>query len=115
MSVIERLANDVAADMAQHEPIKKVAIDPFTISIIITIISELIKLYQNCNKTPAATAASMQAPGLIERWRLRRVIRKHVDDDEAHQALGGRMFQSTLVVAKGVQESDVQSMFEEVA
>lgn len=115
MSVIERLANDVAADMAQHEPIKKFALDPFTISIIINVITELVKLYMNCRKTPQDTAASMQDPGLIERWRLRRIIRQHVDDNEAYDRLGGNLFKSTLNVAKTVSENEVEAMFEEVA
>lgn len=114
MSVIERLASDVAADMAQTDKIKVFAIDPFTIGIIVNVITELVKLYMQCRKTPQDTAASMQDPGLIERWRLRRVIRQHVDDDEAHAHLGGNLFKSTLNVAKSVSEVEVEAMFEEV-
>lgn len=115
MSIIREKAHAVAADMAQNEKVKHYAIDPFTISIIITVITELVKLYMNRRKSSQETAASMKDPGLIERWRLRKVIRKHVDDDEAHGILGGRLFKSTLAVSKDVTEEEVAQMFDEVA
>jgi hypothetical protein len=115
MSAIEELANNVAADAAKNEKVLKVFLDPFTISIIVTVITEIIKLYMSCKKTPQATALSMQAPSLVERWRLRRVIRQHIDDDEAHKAFGGHLFGSMLSTVKNIEEKDVQAMFDEVA
>ncbi len=114
MSIIEKLANDVASDMVKTDKLKISVTDPFVISVIIDVITELVKIYERCQKTPEDTVESMKNPGLIERWRLRRVIRKHVDDDEAHNHLGRNLFKSTLHVAKNLNQSDVEEMFEEV-
>ena len=114
MGIIEQKANQIAADMAQTESIKKYAIDPFTILTIVEILIELVDLYRKCRKAKQETAQSMQDPGMVERWRLRKVIRTKVDDSEAHQILGNRIFQSTLNVGKTVTEDEVGQMYDEL-
>lgn len=114
MSVIQDKANAIAADMQQNQAVRHLAIDPFTIMAVVGVIIDLVKLYIQCKKTPQQTAASMQNPGVIERWRLHRVIRHHVDYPEAHAALGQPLFNSTLKVASTVTEDEVNGMYTEV-
>lgn len=110
MSIIEDKANAIAADMAKNEEIKKYAFDPLTILTIISILIQVVKLAYECYKDHHQVATVMQNPGLMERWRLRRVIKEKVGDDEVHGVLGGRIFKSMLNVSKTVTAEDAQAM-----
>lgn len=114
MSVIQDKANLIASDMQSNENIRSLVIDPMTISAVISLISDLVNMYIQCKKTPATAAASMRNPGVVERWRLHRSIRKHVDYPEAHTLLANPLFNSTLKVASTVTDDDVGSMYQEV-
>lgn len=114
MSTIEDKAKLIADDVASNgSDVSEVVFDPFTISVIVTVISELVKLYLACRKTPTETAESMRNPGIVEKWRLRRVIKQHVDHDEAHDMLAQPLFKSTLKVSATLTDDEVAKMMEE--
>jgi len=113
MSIIEEKARAIANDMAGDEPVKVYAIDPFTITTIATVLIEVVKAVYQCYQNREQVANAMQNPGLMERWRLRRIIRDKVDDEEAHGVLGGRMFRSALKVARSVTPEEVEQMHAE--
>lgn len=114
MSILEKKANEIANEMAKDEKIKSYAIDPFTISIIVSILTELIKLYISCRKSSKEAAETMRNPGLIQRWRLKRLIRNHLDDEEVHHILHKDLFQATLKIANEVTDEEVKEIYEEV-
>ena len=115
MSVLEAKANQIADDAGQKNgEVSQVALDPFTISVIVQILTSLVKAYMACRKTPEEAAVSMRDPGVLDRWRLRRTVKQHLDHDEAHDLLAGPVFKSTLKVAAGVTDDEVKSMYDEV-
>jgi hypothetical protein len=113
MSKFQEKAEAISADMGDGG-VSTVALDPFTISVIVQVLSELVKLYMQCRKTPAEATVSMRDPGLIERWRLRRVIKKHLDDDEVHGVMGSKLFSAVLRSAAAVSADDVAAMYKEL-
>lgn len=114
MTVIEQKAALIAEDVAKKSDVRSLAIDPFTIGIIITIITELVKLYMSCRKEPKSTAASMRHPGIMERWRLRKIVKRHIDDDEVYSYMGKELVRSSLKVASQVTDDEVKAMYDEV-
>jgi hypothetical protein len=84
-------------------------LDPGTIGLAVTLIKEIISLYQSCHRPAAMAAANMQKPGLVARRRLRKLI-------EARQLPEGvsvkQMQAAALEVGKTVTETDVVQMYE---
>jgi len=114
MGIIQDKAHLIAADMEKSQVEHRVAFDPLIIATIIEIIYYLIEIYKDCKQTPQQAAVSMRSGGVLERFRLRRAIRKHIDDPDMHDHIGQRMFGSTLSVAKQVQDDEVSQMYNEV-
>lgn len=83
-------------------------LDPTTIMLGLTLIKEIIALYRSCHRPAAMAAANMQAPGLVARRRLRKLI-------EARQLPEGvsvkQMHAAALEVGKTVTEAEVVEMY----
>lgn len=113
--MLEDKAQQIALEMEKAQVEKHIVVDVVMVMTIIKIIVHVIKIYQACEKPPAAAAASMRQGGILERWRLRKVIRAEVDDDEMHAHIGPRMLSSILHVSTQLSDLDVEKMYEEVA
>jgi len=115
MGVIEDKASLIAADMSTSESIKKYAFDPMTVITVVSVLVQVVELLYGCYKDHHQVSQVMQNPGLIERWRLRRVIKEQIGDDEAHAVLGNRMFKSMLNVSKSVTAEEAEAMHNEAS
>ncbi len=115
MSIFEQKAQQIAQGASDKEEVSQVALDPFTIGVIVQILIQAVKLYMECRKNSQETAEAMRSPGVLDRWRLRRLVRENLDHDEAHDLLAGPLFRSTLRVASDVTDEDVGQMYAEVA
>ncbi len=113
MSFIQENANLVAGGLEKRNIEKRVAFDPAILYIIVQIIVALVELYNKCNQTPKQAHASMKSLNILERWYLRRVIRKHIDDTEMQDYIGGKMFDSFAELGATVTEEEVVKIFEE--
>ncbi len=80
MSAIKKQAEKVSSDC--HDA-TGVTFDP---TIIITIITTLLQLFGGCNKTQAQALKSIHSPNNLEKWVVKREIRKaakgHSDDQD---------------------------------
>jgi hypothetical protein len=116
MSPIQTEAMLIANDMNQTQNVSKaLVLDPMLIISIVGLIVDIVKAYIECQQSASQAQSSMTDPGLIERWRLRRAIRSHIDDSEVQEAIGQQLFQSTLNVSKTLTVQNVTDMFAEVA
>ncbi len=83
-------------------------LDPATIALGLGLLKEVIALYRSCHRPASMTAANMQAPGLVARRRLRKLI-------EARQLPEGvsvkQMLAAALEVGKTVTEDEVVQMY----
>jgi beta-lactamase regulating signal transducer with metallopeptidase domain len=116
MKTINNKAETIAKDIATtKESLKSVALDPFTILAIIGIIISLIQLYLTyCKKTTQEAASSMRNPNLVEKWQLRRLIRKHIDDCDVRKLLGEPLLTSLLKIGATITDEEVAKMYTEV-
>lgn len=80
MSLLEDKANKIVAEAKGENPV--VFVDPITILTVISVIVQIVKLYQSCKKTPEEVKKSMESPNWIERWRLKRIVRKSIKSNE---------------------------------
>ena len=113
MAVLELAAQRVANTMVSEKVDKKLALDPVTIQVIIEIIIDLITLYQNCRKTPQEALVEWKSLSLLERWKLRRVIKRRVDDEEVYNAIGDKIFNGIKNLGVEATELDAVNMFAE--
>lgn len=92
---------------------QRVALDPFVLYIIYQIIVSIIQIYMNCNLSSKQAVSSMSKLGILERWRLRRIIRHYINDPEMHDYIGSNLFNSLEELGANVTEEEVTKMFEE--
>ena len=105
MSVIKKQADTVSNDC---HTAAGVGFDP---TIIITIITTLLQLFGGCKKTPTQALASAQNPNNLEKWVVRREIKKaygrHSDDQTV-------VYAALLDHAAKMKLVDVKAMYAEV-
>jgi len=114
MSIIQEKANAIAADMAKNEVEHHVALDPQLIVDIIGVVVGVIQILMQCFMTPKQAQLRMANPGVVEKWRLRRVVRSQLDDDEMNNYVGAKIVQSSINVSKSLTIEEVTAMYEEV-
>jgi hypothetical protein len=83
-----------------------VGFDPVT---VVTIITALLGLFQNCNLSPAEAAAELKDPSRLTQLLIRRECRKHYAKKAKAEAL------ASAVIAEGenVTASEVKAMLAE--
>src|SRR3954469_6302805 len=102
MSIFDDKANAVASELVVRKVDNRVAFDPTIIFLIIGILKEIIKAFQDCKKSSTQVASSAHSIGILERFRLRRMVRQHLNDEEMHSHLGNQLFDSIIEVGKSV-------------
>jgi Tfp pilus assembly protein PilV len=116
MGMIEDKAKLVVEDMARNDAKHKEPMLAITvIGIIIGIIADVVQTYLACKQSSQQAAMSMRSGGIVERFRLRRAIRQHLDDPEMHGYVAEDMFHSTLSVAEQLKDEEVSQMYAEVS
>lgn len=111
MSLLEEKAYQIFAD-AKGEDKTTVVFDPLTILAIINVISQVIKLYQNCQKTPAQAQAHMSGIGWWNRWKLSRIVNRTVPNDSSVNV--DEVYNALLNHVKGVTVEDLGRLYNEV-
>jgi hypothetical protein len=114
MGIIQDKAYQIAEDMNRDQVERRLAFDPMLIVTLVSVVTQIFKVYQECKKTPAQAHESIANPGILERWRLKRLIKKELDDDEMHVHVGGKMVKSTMKVGSTLTTGEVQQIYDEV-
>ncbi len=108
MSAFAEHAEGVKAELAAAPGAPPLA--SFDPSIIIAIITALIGMFKDCNLTPAQAVKRAANPGFLDRLRLRRLVRQHVqgsgDDADALEA-------AVLDYGRQVKTPEMKAMFAE--
>jgi|SRR5579859_2022741 len=112
-NIIEQKANQIAADMEKNGVQYEIVVDIMLVLTIISIIVGLIQVYQNCKKTPAQAHQSMIKPGVLEKWRLRKIAKAKIDDPEMYDHINIKLINSIINVGKTLTIEDVQKMYQE--
>jgi hypothetical protein len=111
MSLLEEKAYDIFAN-AKNEDKMTVVIDPITIMAIISLITQVIKLYQSCQQTPAQAQAHMSGIGWWNRWKLSRMVNRTIPSDSSVSA--DDVYNALLNHSKGITVEDVAQLYNEV-
>jgi hypothetical protein len=108
---IGALANaKTSAPGEMHE----VFIDPATISVVISVISAVIKLYQGCRKTPEEATVAMKDPNWQQRWKLKRLTRSTLRRKGIHDVTADHVMEGVIQEGKTTTVDEVRQMYTEV-
>jgi len=113
MGLLETKAQAIAADMAADDKVKTYALDPMSILTIVSVLVQVVEFIYECYKDHQQTAQVMQNPGIMARWRLRRIIRDQVNDSQDRRDIRNRLFRSTLNVGKTVTAQEAEQLHAE--
>lgn len=106
--VFEDKARQVVLKAKGLDDGQEAVVDPATVLTVVSLIKELIGLYKSCHRPASMTAANMQAPGLVARRRLKKLIgEKTLPENFTTKQL----FDAVLEVGKTVTETDVVEMY----
>lgn len=83
-------------------------IDPITISIIITIVTNLIKLWWAC-RDEKSIRSELQRPSLVFKLLLKREIRKR-----ARRADRGALYGAFMEITPKLTEEDINNIMKEI-
>ena len=97
--LINNKANEIALSVASS---RNTAIDPSTILTIIKIIIELVKIIKEC-KNQEQTISN---PGVLSRWRLRRIIKNAVQD----KSLRDDMYRAILKSGTNLKNDELKQL-----
>lgn len=114
MSILEDKANAMAGALVNRRVKEAVALDPAMILMLMELIMGLLKMFQDCRKTPAEVVQSTKRLGIIERWQLRRAIRQSIADDEMHGYVGRQLADAAAEVAQSLTAAEVEELYAEV-
>lgn len=114
MSLVNDVAATVAAEMTKKtDKLDLAQINPLLVEIIAQVLVEVLKAVMDCYKEPKKALATVQRPGVLQRFRLRRAIKRHIDDDEAYGYMGNDMLKAFTKVAETVTEEDLKKLYAE--
>lgn len=107
-------AKMVAEELALSKVPRKVAFDPFTILAIVSVIVAVIRLFIECKKKPRDAAQVCKKPDLVERWRLRRLIKEILADEEAEKELSKALQKAFFLVGSRLTDKEIEYLMKEV-
>lgn len=117
-AVVEALwepACRIAEGLHRDEGVDRlVAFDPMTILAIVSALVSVIKFIKECRQTPDQTIAMAKADGIagrLTRWKMRRTVRPHFDDDDMRKELEGPVVEAALKHAAAQNATQVQKVF----
>lgn len=107
MKVVTNQAEQVCSALKADDGVSQI-----DITIIITIITTIIQLLMNCNKSDKAALDAMKNPGIFHRWTLRSVVNDTLEGETRTYAR--EVAAATLKAGNGLTLTKVRSMFSEV-
>lgn len=107
MRVVTSQAEQVCQHLSANEEVAQI-----DIVIIITIITAIIQLFMQCNRTEQSALDSMKNPGIFHRWMLRRVVNDALEDET--KAYTREVTAAVAAVGRTLTLSKVRNMFTEV-
>jgi hypothetical protein len=112
MSILEEKANRIVADVKGEMP--TVIFDPAIIIAVISIIVQLVKMYQSCKKTPEEAKVSMASPNWFQRWRLHWMTRAALARHNSNEAVSA-VKESVLKQGRNLTVEEVSQLYAEAA
>lgn len=124
--VIEQLAAQVAHKAAAKvKPTDRYGIDPITIIICISIIVNIIRVIQECNKNKTAKMLSSEKTvflteelrlrstnmSFLNKWRIKNILKRQLNKDQ-YRVYGDALYESLLESGTKVTEEQVSSLLE---
>lgn len=114
MKEIENQANQIAGMIVDDGEDEAVFFDLATILLIISIITAVYRLWKECNKKPLEALAEAKNPGIVARWRLRRLVRQNVDDEEFNNRYARKITNNILKYGLSLNEEKIKLSYMEV-
>ena len=107
MNDIESVANRIAAHASAKD--KECGIDPVTISIIISIITNLVKIWWSC-RSETRVRSELQNPSWLFKLFLKRQIRKQTRGNKRREVLYGAF----MDVAPTLSQKELNNILREI-
>ena len=107
MSDLKRVATRISSHVAVKD--KTFGIDPVTISIIINIIINLVKLWWSC-RSESKARGELRNPSWLFKLFLKREIRKQVKGSGRRST----MYDAFIDVGKSLSEKELNNILEEI-
>lgn len=124
MSIIDQKAAEAASLMTRDNSDipHVVALDPLTLLAIGGFLINVIELFMSCRKSEDDGLYRMQNPGMMDRWAMRRLIKKRIKSmPKVYGASGSQldlrmdMERAIREMAAGLTVNDVKQMYKEAA
>jgi len=110
MTKIEDIAQNVVSNFTNQNE----ALDPATITAIITLITQVITAIQTCKpKTPAHAADMVRKPGLFARLTLRGIVRDNMSRADFRQH-GEEVINALLKTGASLTDQEVADLLAKI-
>lgn len=110
MSVLDRVARDVALTMAINPDGTQGAFDPSSIFVILEIITALLGGFQNCNRGGVKELVkTSHNPSRWDRLAVRSAVRREIGRKEFRRN-GKKLVSAILVRAKGLDKDTAREL-----
>lgn len=108
---LDEMANRVANNIPRKNG--EAALDPSMIPVIIDIVSGLIGMFKECNKTPGEAVKISKSPSRWERIALNSAIRRQVGFFKFRRE-GDELVDAVMKTGKTMSEPDMKELYDEV-
>ena len=110
---LDEVANQVANNMPRKNG--QAALDPAMIPVIIDVVSNLVVMFKNCNKTPGEAVKSSKNPSRWERAALNNAVRKQLGMGFFRfRREGDDLVEAVLKTGASATEPDMKDLYDEV-
>lgn len=110
---LDEMANRVASNMPNKNG--EASLDPAMIPVIIDIVSNLVVMFKNCNKTPIEAIKSSKNPSRWERAALNNAVRKQLGMGFFRfRREGDELVEAVMKTGKTMSEPDMKDLYDEI-
>jgi len=113
MSHVITHAHAVSESMTTNAEFKQLS--PMMVEIIAAVIIEVVKAVAACYAKPKDGLKVVRSPGPLQRFRLRRAVKRHLDDRETYEYLGDDMAKAILKAGDALTEEQLADLYKECA
>ncbi len=106
MKMIQQKAEAIASASGMGAGV----IDPVTIIAIIGLVLDLIKMWQDCHKTPTQALESAKSPGIVGNVLFHRMVNKHL----RHHRKKAMIADKAKLIGRELTIADMAAMYAEV-
>ncbi len=111
--MLQDFSTDIAKEYSDKTGNADAALDAGTLLKILEIVSSVITMFKDCQKTPAQALAIAKKPGLWQRLLLRNAVMNHVGRANFRQS-GNELMESVLLSAGKLNKNQVAELYAEV-